>query len=70
MPGLPGNTVVIASIGKNGKPMLDFTNTPERRKKAAKARMRKTIILLGLAVIVPVAASAFDLHTLSLRTFG
>ncbi|WP_299688444.1 hypothetical protein [uncultured Tateyamaria sp.] len=50
--------------------MLDFTNTPERRKKAAKARLRKTMILLGLAVIVPVAASALDLNGLRALALG
>ena len=46
--------------------MLDFTNTPERRKKARAARQRKMMIYLGLAVLIPVAASAIDLLCLGL----
>ncbi|GGX49741.1 hypothetical protein GCM10007385_17510 [Tateyamaria omphalii] len=45
--------------------MLDFTNTPERRKRAAKARARKTMILMGLAIAVPAAAWAIDLGTVA-----
>lgn len=41
--------------------MLDFTNTPERRRKAKQARARKTMMFLGLAIVVPVAASAVGL---------
>lgn len=45
--------------------MLDFTNTPERRKRAAKARARKTMVLMGLAIAVPAAAWAIDLSTVA-----
>ncbi|WP_299724313.1 hypothetical protein [uncultured Tateyamaria sp.] len=45
--------------------MLDFTNTPERRKRAAKARQRKTLCLIGLAIAVPAAAWAIDLDSLA-----
>ncbi|WP_299611280.1 hypothetical protein [uncultured Tateyamaria sp.] len=45
--------------------MLDFTNTPERRKRAAKARTRKTLCLMGLAIAVPAAAWAIDLQTVT-----
>jgi len=38
--------------------MLDFTNTPERRKRAARAKTRKTLYLIGLAIAVPAAAWA------------
>lgn len=48
-----------------GKIMLDFTNTPERRKRAAEARQRKTLCLIGLAIAVPAAAWAIDLQSLS-----
>ena len=46
--------------------MLDFTNTPERRRKAKKARERKTLFCLGLAILIPAAASAIDLQSLGL----
>ena len=39
--------------------MLDFTNTPERRRKATRARMRKALILLGMAALLPAAALAW-----------
>ena len=45
--------------------MLDFTNTPERRKRAARARTRKTLYLIGLAIAVPAAAWAIDHNALS-----
>ncbi|MEL6467004.1 MAG: hypothetical protein AAGF36_00105 [Pseudomonadota bacterium] len=45
--------------------MLDFTNTPERRKRAAQARARKTMILMGLAIAVPAAAWAIDLQSVT-----
>ncbi|MEL6618767.1 MAG: hypothetical protein AAFY39_02280 [Pseudomonadota bacterium] len=38
--------------------MLDFTNTPERRRKAARARRRTTLVLLGLSIVLPAAALA------------
>jgi len=50
---------------RNGKIMLDFTNTPERRKRAARARTRKTLYLIGLAIAVPAAAWAIDHNALS-----
>ena len=50
--------------------MLDFTNTPERRRKARQARQRKTMMFLGLAILIPVAASAIDLQSLGLLTRG
>jgi len=49
--------------------MLDFTNTPERRRKAAQARRRKTLVYLGLAILIPAAASAIDLQSLGLLNF-
>ena len=55
---------------RNGKIMLDFTNTPERRRKAKKARERKTMLLLGLAILIPAAASAIDLQSLRVLTGG
>ncbi|MEO1750025.1 MAG: hypothetical protein AAFR27_15675 [Pseudomonadota bacterium] len=50
--------------------MLDFTNTPERRRKAKKARERKAMIFLGLAILIPAAASAIDLQSLGVLTGG
>ncbi|MEO0503078.1 MAG: hypothetical protein AAFZ14_07105 [Pseudomonadota bacterium] len=50
--------------------MLDFTNTPERRKKAAQARNRKMMMWLGLAILIPAAASAIDLESLRLFAVG
>lgn len=50
--------------------MLDFTNTPERRKKAAQARFRKMMAGLGLAILIPVAASAVDVQSLMQLTRG
>ncbi|MEL6563333.1 MAG: hypothetical protein AAF822_11490 [Pseudomonadota bacterium] len=50
--------------------MLDFTNTPERRKKARQARTRKTMIYLGLAVLVPATAMALDLQGLAAAVAG
>lgn len=46
--------------------MLDFTNTPERRRKAKKARERKTLCLIGLTIAIPAAAWAIDLQSLGL----
>lgn len=50
--------------------MLDFTNTPERRRRAAQARNRKMMICLGLGVLIPAAAMAFDLQSLGLFSVG
>jgi len=50
--------------------MLDFTNTPERRRKAREARQRKTMMFLGLAILIPVAASALDLQAFSTLMSG
>lgn len=47
--------------------MLDFTDTPQRRRKAAQARNRKALVLMSLFILIPVAASAFGpdvLHAL------
>ena len=44
--------------------MLDFTNTPARRRKAAQARQRRLMIWMGMAILIPVAASALDLQAL------
>ena len=44
--------------------MLDFTNTPERRRRAARAKTRKTLCLMGLVIAVPAAAWAIDPDTL------
>lgn len=41
--------------------MLDFTNTPERRKKAAQARTRKFFYSIGLVVLLPVATNALGI---------
>ena len=46
--------------------MLDFTNTPGRRSKAARARKRKIWLYLGLAILIPAVASAIDLQSLGL----
>ena len=44
--------------------MLDFTNTPERRKKAAQVRNRKALMLMSLVIVIPVAASALGTEAL------
>ena len=38
--------------------MLDFTITPERRKRAGRARTRKAPYLMGIAFAAPAAARA------------
>lgn len=50
--------------------MLDFTNTPERRKKAAQTRNRKALMLVGIAILIPVAASALGIDGFTLLARG